>query len=221
VSVAALLAGELRRDGARPFLTWYDDATGERIELSVATLANWAAKTANLLADEYGLGPRDAMRLAPADHWLSFVAALGAWTAGVCVDLDADESWSPLPGDPAAFTASVLPQPDALLAPPPLSTTPALHSHGHTWNARNLADAAAGAAESHGVASGDRVLSTYSLGTVTGMDASLLVPLAAGGSVVMVANADAGRLADRARMERATMTAGCDVAGLPRLDLPG
>ncbi|MDQ1686476.1 MAG: hypothetical protein QOC82_3213, partial [Frankiaceae bacterium] len=53
--------------------------------------------------------------------------------------------------------------------------------------------------------------------TVHGLDASLLVPLAAGGSVVMVANADVSRLADRAKMERATHTAGCDVAGLPRL----
>ena len=44
-----MLTASLRRDGTRPLLTWYDDASGERIELSVATAANWAAKTANLL----------------------------------------------------------------------------------------------------------------------------------------------------------------------------
>ena len=36
---ADLLDQQLRRDGTRPLLTWYDDATGERIELSVATAA--------------------------------------------------------------------------------------------------------------------------------------------------------------------------------------
>lgn len=218
MSVADLLAGEFRRDGARPFLTWYDDASGERVELSVATLANWAAKTANLLADEYELEPGDAVRLSPADHWLSVVAALGAWTAGACIDLDAGSGVVSLPGDAAAFTASVLPQPDALLAAPPVPEALALRSHGREWTARDLADAATAAAGAHGVARSDRVLSTYPLDTVTGMDASLLVPLAAGGSVVMVTNADPSRLAGRAHMERATHTAGCNVDGLPRLD---
>jgi hypothetical protein len=34
----------LRSDPVGPRVTYYDDATGERIELSAATLANWAAK---------------------------------------------------------------------------------------------------------------------------------------------------------------------------------
>ena len=45
-------------DPARPLLTWYDDGTGERVELSGATLGNWVAKTANLLVDGCGLGIR-------------------------------------------------------------------------------------------------------------------------------------------------------------------
>ena len=44
-------------DPAGPRITYYDDATGERIELSTATLVNWAAKTGNLLRDEMGAGP--------------------------------------------------------------------------------------------------------------------------------------------------------------------
>jgi len=103
VNVATVLAAEVRRDGARPFLTWYDDATGERIELSVATIANWAVKTANLLSDEYGIEAGDAIRLSPGDHWLSFVATLGAWHAGACI---ADDAEVVLPGDPKAFTAN-------------------------------------------------------------------------------------------------------------------
>ena len=42
----------LRADPARPRITHYDDAAGSRIELSGATLTNWAAKTANWLRDE-------------------------------------------------------------------------------------------------------------------------------------------------------------------------
>lgn len=37
----------LKADSGRPLITHYDDATGSRMELSRATAANWAAKTAN------------------------------------------------------------------------------------------------------------------------------------------------------------------------------
>ena len=50
----ALLAAALLRDPAGPLLTYYDDATGERTELSATSLANWVAKTANLLRDDLG-----------------------------------------------------------------------------------------------------------------------------------------------------------------------
>ena len=49
---AALLDPLLARDPMGPRITYYDDATGERIELSTVTLANWAAKTANLLRED-------------------------------------------------------------------------------------------------------------------------------------------------------------------------
>ena len=42
-----LLAELLRADAGRPLVTFYDDATGERVELSVATYANWVAKTSS------------------------------------------------------------------------------------------------------------------------------------------------------------------------------
>src|SRR5688572_3007266 len=47
-TVSALFASAVAVDPTRPLLTWYDDATGERTELSGATLDNWVAKTANL-----------------------------------------------------------------------------------------------------------------------------------------------------------------------------
>ena len=52
---ADVLARQLRHNPGRPFITFYDDATGERVELSVTTYANWVAKTASLLADEHDL----------------------------------------------------------------------------------------------------------------------------------------------------------------------
>jgi uncharacterized protein (TIGR03089 family) len=82
-----LLAAALRADPARPFLTFYDDATGERVELSLTTLDNWVAKTANLLRDELGTqaGERVAPLLPP--HWLGATWMLAAWSAGLVVDL--------------------------------------------------------------------------------------------------------------------------------------
>ena len=53
----ALLAPVLAADARRPLITFYDDATGERLEFSGETLGNWIAKTANLLRDECDVEP--------------------------------------------------------------------------------------------------------------------------------------------------------------------
>jgi uncharacterized protein (TIGR03089 family) len=70
------------RDGGRPFVTYYDDASGERVELSYATTANWVAKTANLLTDELELRPEETVAIRLPTHWLGIVWALSTWTAG-------------------------------------------------------------------------------------------------------------------------------------------
>ncbi|MFD0393659.1 TIGR03089 family protein [Streptomyces nogalater] len=59
---ADLLASALAADPGRPLVTFYDDATGERVELSVATFANWVAKTANLLQGDLAATPATASR---------------------------------------------------------------------------------------------------------------------------------------------------------------
>jgi uncharacterized protein (TIGR03089 family) len=74
-------------DPSRPFLTFYDDATGERVELSYTTLDNWVAKTANLLQDTLGTQSRERVALLLPTHWLGAVWTLAAWTAGLVVDL--------------------------------------------------------------------------------------------------------------------------------------
>ncbi|MET7417623.1 TIGR03089 family protein [Dactylosporangium sp. NPDC005555] len=84
-TVPSLFAAVVGRDPSLPLLTFYDDATGERIELSGATLANWVAKTANLLVDGCGLGPGDTAGVWLPPHWQTAAVLLGAWSAGVTV----------------------------------------------------------------------------------------------------------------------------------------
>lgn len=79
----ALFAGVRADDAARPVLTFYDDATGERAELSAASLGNWIAKTHFLLTDELGLGPGDRAYVGLPLHWLDPVVRLGVWAAGL------------------------------------------------------------------------------------------------------------------------------------------
>ena len=91
----ALLADQLRRDAARPLVTFYDDATGERIELSVTTYANWVAKTAGLAQDELDVERGGLLLVDLPTHWLGAVWLGAAWTLGLRVTDDrgrADEA---------------------------------------------------------------------------------------------------------------------------------
>jgi uncharacterized protein (TIGR03089 family) len=69
-------------------LTWYDAETGERTELSGATLGNWVAKTANLLVDGCGLRPGDVAVVDLPPHWQTAAILLACWTAGLTVAKD-------------------------------------------------------------------------------------------------------------------------------------
>lgn len=93
----ALLARALLVDPARPLLTFHDDATGERTELSVATFANWVAKTANLLTDDLAAGPGDVLELSLPVHWQATVWLQAAWAAGLAVRLGPRPSGEPAP----------------------------------------------------------------------------------------------------------------------------
>ncbi len=87
---ADLLRSALAADPARPLVTFYDDATGERVELSVATFANWVAKTANLLQGDLTAGPGDRLALLLPAHWQSAVWLLAASSVGVTVEVGGD-----------------------------------------------------------------------------------------------------------------------------------
>ncbi|MET8946910.1 TIGR03089 family protein [Streptomyces sp. NPDC004542] len=101
---ADLLRSALAADPGRPLVTFYDDATGERVELSVATFANWVAKTANLLQGDLAAGPGDRVALLLPAHWQTAVWLLACSSVGVIADVA---------GDPAAADV-VVSGPDSL-----------------------------------------------------------------------------------------------------------
>jgi uncharacterized protein (TIGR03089 family) len=72
----------LRGAPAQPLITHYDDAAGTRVELSVATMRNWAAKTANWLVDELDVTPGDRVAVLLPAHWQTAAVLLGAWWCG-------------------------------------------------------------------------------------------------------------------------------------------
>jgi uncharacterized protein (TIGR03089 family) len=85
IGPAGLLATARDRDPARPLVTHYDDSTGERVELSATTLDNWVAKTANLLQEEFDVGPGSTVAVALPVHWQTAAVLLGIWSCGATV----------------------------------------------------------------------------------------------------------------------------------------
>ncbi|GFG86095.1 TIGR03089 family protein [Mycolicibacter algericus] len=109
---SAILDPIMRADPVGPRITYYDDATGERIELSAATLANWAAKTGNLLRDELGAGPGARVAVLLPAHWQTAAVLFGVWWIGAEVLLgDAAPD-----ADIALCTADRLDEADAAVA---------------------------------------------------------------------------------------------------------
>src|SRR5687768_15889774 len=80
-----MLSGLLRDDPARPLVTFYDDATGERVELSVTTFANWVHKTAGLVQDDLDVASGATVLVDLPTHWLGAVWLGAAWTGGWCI----------------------------------------------------------------------------------------------------------------------------------------
>jgi uncharacterized protein (TIGR03089 family) len=224
------LFGELlaARPG-NPFVTYYDEASGERSELSAKSLANWVAKTHHLLVDELGLGAGDTALVALPPHWISVAPLLGCLTAGLELVTDG-------PADVAFVTPDVTADAGDVYAIAPQSAALGLRGevpaglndyvtsvrpHADTWpsvrfgagpddpclGGRSRADVAATArarAGELGLASGARVLSTRSWATAEDWIDTLLAPLAVQGSVVYVVNAEPDVLERRAGQERVT-----------------
>lgn len=219
-------------DAARPLLTWYDDATGERVELSGATLANWVAKTANLLVDDAAVEAGDRATVDAPPHWQTAAVLLGCWCAGLAVvsaDVDADVVFAA--ADRIARHAGELaPVYGLALAPlaAPMREVPAgvtdfvseVRGHGDhfaplrpidpadsatdTMTHRELCTAAGQRAEALGIHPGARVL--ISAGSYPDPLDWLLAPLVVGASVVLCGHLAVDSLPSRIEAERVTHT---------------
>lgn len=206
-------------DPARPLLTWYDDLTGERTELSAATLANWTNKTANMLVDGLGLGPGSTAVVALPPHWQTAAVLLGCAAAGVTVVTEgaADVGFATLErlgevaGAGEIFAVSL--HPFAL----PMRDLPSgvgdwateSRQHGDFFSAyqpmkvSGLALAPEGVLRDPALAPGDRLLIDTDLHP--GAEAWLWAPLAAGSSIVACSHTDVSTLARKATSERVTV----------------
>lgn len=217
-------------DHSRPLLTYYDDATGERTELSAATLGNWAAKTANYLRDEIGVAEGDVVAVDLPEHWQTAGILLGALWAGAEVHFDSTEdpmivftSRDRLDSHPdvdgvvvASLDPFALPLRD--LPPGVGDYGSVVRVHGDQFVSRYPASAtlegapigealddARATAEREGIGPGARVVSTRPWYSGDRVIAHLLAPLLAGGSLVHVSAASPERLAAIAEMEKATL----------------
>ncbi|WP_034519124.1 TIGR03089 family protein [Actinomadura rifamycini] len=81
-----LLRRRVADDPSRPLVTFYDDRTGERVELSARTFDNWVAKTANFLVDGLGVEPGTRAVLALPPHWQTSVWLMACWAAGLVAE---------------------------------------------------------------------------------------------------------------------------------------
>ncbi len=221
----------LNRDPVGPRITYYDDATGERIELSTVTLANWAAKTANMLRDELGAGAHSRVAVLLPAHWQTAAVLLGVWYIGAEVVLGPGEA------DVALCTADRIDDADAAVGPgeiavlsldpfgKPVADLPvgmtdyatSVRVHGDQIvpernpgpalagrSVSEIRTAAADSAAAQGFTADDRVMSTATWDTADELTENLLAVLAAGASLVQVANPDPAALDRRRQTEKVT-----------------
>lgn len=224
-NIARVLADAIAPDPTRPLLTWYDDATGERTELSGATCANWVAKTANLLVDGVGLGPGDVAGVLLPPHWQTAAVLLGCWSAGLTVadapgDVDVlfvaaarlaeADRWSA--GDRYLLALDPFARPLREVPPGYGDFASEVRTHGDHFGAyppdepaqAELAARAAARAADLGLNPDTRVL--IDVDRYPDPVDWLLAPLAASASTVLVAHPDPTRLGARADAERTTLT---------------
>jgi uncharacterized protein (TIGR03089 family) len=231
-----LFASRLTADPGGPLVTFYDDATGERAELSAKSLANWVAKTHFLLLDELGAAVGDRAFVRLPVHWLAAPILLGCWYAGLEVVTDPATATVAF-GDggslsalitpdrlDGAFAVSLLSMARPSTPPPGMSDyASSVRPMPDSWasvraqagpadaalagrSRAELAQAARQAADELGLGPAGRLIWTAPWSGPEDWVASLLAPLAVGGSVVLVRNPDPVRTAARAESEHATVS---------------
>lgn len=227
---AAVLDPLLRADPMGPRITYYDDATGERIECSTVTLANWAAKTANLLRDELGAGPGTRVAVLLPAHWQTAAVLLGVWWIGaevvlsgaadlaLCTAERLDEADDAVAGGEVAVLSLDpfgKPAPDLPIGVTDYATAVRVHGDqyaaeprpGPALDGRSVDEVLAAASDSAAEAAltaADRVMSSLPWSAADDVIANLLAVFVAGASLVQVANPDAAALERRRTTEKVT-----------------
>jgi uncharacterized protein (TIGR03089 family) len=217
-TVIAAFSAVMATDATRPLLTYYDDVTGERLDLSGATLGNWVAKTANLLVDGHGLGPGDTVGVRLPPHWLTAAVLLGCWSAGVAVavgppgavEFVTTDTVGGAAGDVYALALAPFGMPFRD-GPPPGTLDFAVEVRGYGDHFTPRVDPGM-AALADGTTHAELVAGARSVpGPRVLVDAQatpdprdwLVAPLLAGASIVLCSHLDAARLPDRLAAEHA------------------
>ncbi|WP_027345552.1 TIGR03089 family protein [Hamadaea tsunoensis] len=220
-TVPSAFAAAVRTDPTRPLLTWYDDTTGERTELSGATLANWVAKTANLLVDGCGLGSGDVATVDLPPHWQTAAILLACWSAGLSVETGgtgkgdvAFVGTGQAAAAPDTFAVGLhpfaLPVRDLPAGVTDWVTAARVHGDHFGGSAAGPDDLAYAdltqarlceRAGAKGLPAGERVI--YAVTPAADVLDWLVAPLVAGCTMVACVGADASTLERRAGMERA------------------
>jgi len=234
VSVTEKLFRPLLSAASQPLITYYDDLASSRVELSRATVANWAAKTANWLRDDRDVEPGTNIAVLLPAHWQTVGILLGAWWCGAHITPDhtkADVVFvapkGKLVGAPTVAVVGLDPLGRRLAEEPGhgmidyLNEVPAYGDDFTPWEpipgeAKALADytvddvvaAAKERAAQMGLSAGVRVMSTLEWSSPDRLIVGLLAILAADGSLVQCANPDPAKMSGRRTAEHATIVLG-------------
>ena len=208
-TVPALLRRLVESDSARPLITFYDDRTGERVELSVLSFENWVAKTANLLVDGECAEPGELLSLRLPTHWQGAVWLCAAWSAGLVTAFD--DATSPVAdhaitdGDLGGYAREVLTYGDQFTAPAAVSAnSPALLTADGAWTHSDVLAHGTQVASSAALGAAPRLFTDHNPCSLEGVGPALLAPLMTGGSLVLVANRDPEQDSARTAQERVT-----------------
>ena len=218
-------------NSGRPFLSVLGVKKGSLRVFS----GDWAAKTANLLRDELGAGPGSRVAVLLPAHWQTLAVLLGVWWIGAEVVLpeggddadvalctaerlaEADEAVSG--GEVAVLSLDPFGKPAEGLPIGVTDYATAVRVHGDSvvaerapgpaLDGRSVDDILAAAQRSaadQGLTADDRVMSDREWSTPAELVDNLIAVLAAGASLVQLANPDPAALDRRRVTEKVTRT---------------
>lgn len=221
--VVAALSDRTRRRAADPLLTWYDVASGARVEFSTRTFANWVDKTVNLLDELELVGEPVANTLLVTHplHWVTMVTTMAVWQSGgtvLATGTPTDRATGAIVGPEAIsgpgttiacslhpLGAGLAEAPEGVIDFAEVLSQPDVHQWFPPASPLCLVDASEHAWSEAGQveASDARVLIDKAGSPWELVRSALMAPLLGDGSVVLVTNGTPESVEDICRQERA------------------